>query len=63
MSHIGLVTPPYTGHVAPMVTLGRELKRRGHRASVISTLDAQDEVLRNGLEFIAVGAQEYPLGS
>ncbi|HEV2345709.1 MAG TPA: nucleotide disphospho-sugar-binding domain-containing protein, partial [Actinocrinis sp.] len=47
----------------PMVTLGRELKRRGHRASVISTLDAQDEVLRNGLEFIAVGAQEYPLGS
>jgi zeaxanthin glucosyltransferase len=61
--HIGLVTPPYTGHVAPMVTLGRELRRRGHRASVISTLDAREEVLRNDLEFIPVGAEEYPLGS
>ncbi|HEV2343415.1 MAG TPA: glycosyltransferase [Actinocrinis sp.] len=63
MSHVGLITPPYTGHVAPMITLGRELQRRGHRASVISTPDAQEEVLAGGVEFIAVGAKEYPVGA
>jgi zeaxanthin glucosyltransferase len=63
MSHIGLVTPPYTGHVNPMITLGRELQRRGHQASVISTPDAQAAVVGNGLGFITVGAEEFPVGS
>ncbi|HEV2343131.1 MAG TPA: glycosyltransferase [Actinocrinis sp.] len=63
MSHIGLVTPPYTGHVAPMVTLGRELQRRGHRASVISTPDVREEVLRGEVEFISVGAEDFPPGA
>ncbi len=63
LSHIGLITPPYTGHVNPMITLGRELKYRGHRVSVISTLDAQKPVLANDLEFIPVGTRQFPLGS
>jgi zeaxanthin glucosyltransferase len=46
-----------------MIVIGRELRRRGHRASVISTLDTQDEVLRNGLELIPVGIGQYPAGS
>lgn len=63
MSHIGLIAPPYTGHISPMIALGRELQRRGHRASVISTPDAEQEVVDGGLEFITVGAREFPVGS
>lgn len=63
MSHIGLLTPAYTGHVHPMITLGRELQRRGHRASVISTPDAEEAVLADKVEFITVGAREFPVGS
>src|SRR5579859_1289538 len=63
MSHIGLIAPPYTGHISAMIALGRELQRRGHRASVISTPDAEQEVVDGGLEFITVGAREFPVGS
>lgn len=63
MSHVGLVTPAYTGHVGPVITLGRELRRRGHRVSVISTPDAAESVIGDDLEFITVGATEFPLGS
>lgn len=63
MSHIGLVTPAYTGHLNPMINLGRELQRRGHRVSVIATPDAQEATVRNGLEFLAVGAAEFPVGT
>lgn len=63
MSHFGLVTPPYTGHLNTMIALGRELRRRGNQASVISTPDAADAVLRAGLEFIPVGAEQFPPGS
>jgi MGT family glycosyltransferase len=63
MSHIGLITPAYTGHVNPMISLGRELRLRGHRVSMIATLDAREATVRNGLEFIPVGAEKFPLGT
>jgi zeaxanthin glucosyltransferase len=63
VSHIGLLTPAYTGHVSPMITLGRELRRRGHQVSLISTPDAEDAALSGELGFIAVGAREFPAGS
>jgi zeaxanthin glucosyltransferase len=63
MSHIGLITPPYTGHVNPMVTLGDELRRRGHRVSLISTPDSREAALRKQLEFIPVGADQFPVGA
>ena len=63
MHHIGMVTPPYAGHVNTMIVLGGELHRRGHRVSIISTPDVRERVLRHGLEFQPVGAREYPLGS
>jgi zeaxanthin glucosyltransferase len=63
MSHIGLLTPAYTGHVNTMIALGRELHRRGNQASVISTPDAREAVVRAGLAFISVGESEYPHGS
>jgi zeaxanthin glucosyltransferase len=61
--HIGLVTPAYVGHVNSMTPLGRELSYRGHRVTVISTLDAEKKARDAGLDFEAIGEPEFPAGS
>jgi len=40
MAHIGLICVPATGHLNPMITLGYELKKRGHQVTVVNLLDA-----------------------
>jgi MGT family glycosyltransferase len=62
MPNIGLVTPAYTGHVNTMSTLARELQRRGHQVTLISTPDAEAKALRSGLPFAAIGESEFPIG-
>jgi UDP:flavonoid glycosyltransferase YjiC (YdhE family) len=56
MTHIGLICPTASGHLNPMTTLGYELKQRGHRVTLIGTLDAQPKVVAAGLEFQPIGA-------
>mgnify|MGYP002777850981 CR=1 FL=1 len=63
MSHIGLLCPTASGHLNPMTTLGYELKRRGHRVTLVGTLDSQAKVLAAGLEFRAIGEEDFPAGS
>src|SRR5438105_614416 len=63
MSHIGLICPELNGHLNPMTTLGRELKRRGHRVTVVARLDARRKAQAAGLGFVAVGAEEFPEGA
>ena len=63
MTHIGLLCPTASGHLNPMTTLGHELKQRGHRVTLVGTLDAQPKVLAAGLEFQAIGEVEFPAGS
>jgi MGT family glycosyltransferase len=46
-----------------MTTLGRELKRRGHRVTLIARPDARVKTESVGLEFIAVGERDLPAGS
>jgi MGT family glycosyltransferase len=46
-----------------MITLGRELRRRGHQVSVISTPDAEEPARSGELGFVTVGAAEFPAGS
>ena len=46
MTHIGLLCPTASGHLNPMTTLGHELNQRGHRVTLVGTLDAQLKVLR-----------------
>ena len=36
MAHVALVAPPLRGHLDPMVALGRELLRRGHRVTLFT---------------------------
>ncbi|MBW3542047.1 MAG: glycosyltransferase [Planctomycetes bacterium] len=61
--HIGLVCPELSGHLNPVLALGRELARRGHRVTFVGKLDARDKVGDAGLGFEAVGEAEFPLGS
>jgi len=63
MTHFGLLCPTASGHLNPMTTLGYELKQRGHRVTLVGTLDAQPKVLAAGLEFQAIGEAEFPAGS
>lgn len=63
MTHFGLLCPTASGHLNPMTTLGYELKQRGHRVTLVGTLDAQPKVLAAGLEFQAIGEVEFPAGS
>jgi MGT family glycosyltransferase len=46
-----------------MTTLGYELKQRGHRVTLVGTLDAQAKTLAAGLEFHAIGENDFPLGA
>jgi len=62
MAHIAMLVPAWIGHLNPMTTLGRELKRRGHRVTVVSLLDSAARVARADLEFAEIGTNTFPLG-
>jgi len=61
--HIGLICPEISGHLNPMTTLGRELLRRGYRVILVGIPDGKAKAEAAGLEFIAIGEAEAPLGS
>lgn len=63
MTHFGLICPAATGHLNPMTALGYELQQRGHRVTLFAVPDAQPKVLAAGLEFWAIGAEQFPTGS
>lgn len=62
MTHIGLLCPTAMGHLNPMLTLGRELRRRAHQVTVFQVIDAQPTVEAAGLGFYRLGAQTFPQG-
>jgi MGT family glycosyltransferase len=63
MTHFGLFCPSASGHLNPMLTLGYELRQRGHRVTLINILDAQTKAVAAGLEFQAIGESAFPLGA
>jgi MGT family glycosyltransferase len=63
MANVGIICPPQSGHLNPMLSLGKELQKRGHRVIVFQIEDIQRKVLEAGLEFIPLGKNEYPKGS
>jgi len=62
MTHFGIICPASTGHLNPMCALGRELQRRGHRVILFGILDTQPKALAAGLDFRAIGEEEFPTG-
>lgn len=63
MVHFGIICPPYAGHLNPLSALGRELKSRGHRVTVLQISDLAFKVGLEGLEFQPIGQTLYQPGS
>ncbi|MBC8121444.1 MAG: glycosyl transferase family 1 [Gemmatimonadaceae bacterium] len=63
MVHFGIIAPAADGHSRPIAALGRELIARGHRCTYFGVLDWETKALAEGLEFAAIGREEYPLGT
>jgi zeaxanthin glucosyltransferase len=63
MTHFGIICPPGPGHINPMTALGRELKRRGHRVTVLGIADVESYAQAAGLDFWVLAESEYPLGT
>ena len=45
--HLGIVSPPVSGHINPFAALGRELKRRSHRVTWFHMEDLAGRILYN----------------
>ncbi|MBC6476836.1 MAG: hypothetical protein EBE86_030865 [Hormoscilla sp. GUM202] len=45
-----------------MAPLGYELQQRGHRVTLFGVLDMEPKTVAAGLEFWAIGVEEFPLG-
>jgi MGT family glycosyltransferase len=63
MSHYGLICPELSGHLNPMITLGRELQRRGHQVTVIGRPDGRRRSQGAGLGFAVIGEEDFPEGA
>ncbi len=63
MTCIGIICPPISGHLNPLIALGKELQKRGHQIIFVQIPDAQEKVEDAGLEFLSIGESDYPLGS
>jgi zeaxanthin glucosyltransferase len=63
MSKFGIVCPISPGHLNPMLSLGRELIRRGHNVILFGALDALSAVQSAGIVFCPLAQDEVPLGT
>ena len=63
MTHVGIVSEPEAGHLNPALTIGRELRRRGHRCTVFGIADVEATVAASGLEFAPIGLDLFPPGT
>lgn len=61
--HLGIISPPVSGHINPFAALGRELKRRGHRVTWFHMEDLTERIHGEDLEFCAIGQSDHPRGS
>ncbi len=63
MTHFGILCPPATGHLNPIIALGYELQNRGHCITLVGFPDAEFKAVTAGLNFKAIGEFEYPVGT
>lgn len=63
VARFAFFTPPYAGHVNPMIALAAELASRGHDCSVVGQADLQPVVERAGIAMHTVGEATHPPGT
>ncbi|MBD2093859.1 glycosyltransferase [Trichocoleus sp. FACHB-591] len=63
MTHYGLLCPPTTGHLNPMLALGRELQQQGHQVTLFNILDTAAKAKAAEINFWPLGRKEFPLGT
>jgi zeaxanthin glucosyltransferase len=61
--HLGIISPPVSGHINPFAALGRELRRRGHRVTWFHMEDLAERIQAEDLEFYPIGQKDHPQGS
>lgn len=61
--HLGIISPPVSGHINPFAALGRELRRRGHRVTWFHMEDLTERIQGEDLEFYPIGRKDHPRGS
>jgi zeaxanthin glucosyltransferase len=59
----GFISAPVSGHMNPMIALGRRLQSRGHEVIFFNTSDVEALVRKSGLGFVAYSEEAHPLGS
>jgi zeaxanthin glucosyltransferase len=63
VAHFGLICPSFAdGHLNTMLPLGVELQKRGHKATLLGVLDAQEKTMAAGVGFKAISESEFPKG-
>jgi zeaxanthin glucosyltransferase len=63
MTHVGIICPATMGHLNPMLSLGCELRRRGHQVTLFGIHDAKAKTLAAGIDFQVIGTSDFPAGS
>ncbi len=63
MARIGFLAHYDTGHVNPSTVLGRALQAAGHQILFFNIPDTEEKITHSDLQFVALGEQEYPLGT
>ena len=63
MTHFGILCPTASGHINPLLPLGKELQKRGHKVTCFLTLDGEEMVQAAGLDFQAIAPDKYPKGT
>lgn len=60
--NLALVCPDLSGHLNPMLTLGRALAARGHQVGIVSYPRVRGQIERAGLGFLPIGLPEHESG-
>lgn len=63
MARLGVFCFAGAGHLYPMTALARRLERRGHEVVFFGIADTEEKVRAAGMEFVQIGASDYPLGT
>jgi len=60
---IGVLCLEVSGHLHPMFAISRALQARGHRVTMVGSIDGEARVRAAGLDYRSLGSPELPLGT